>query len=81
MDLFSLGDLGGILIGAMLVAALVLSISLGVDETSSFSLFLRRKLIKDKGSDHSGPRDARRPVSDVRAAPGSSKSNGKKRFE
>lgn len=46
MDLFSLGDLGGLLIGAVVVAALIVCIAMGVEEPPGLSGFLRRRQIK-----------------------------------
>jgi hypothetical protein len=46
MDLYSLGGLGGLLIGAVVVAALIFCIAMGVDDPQDFSGFLRRRQIK-----------------------------------
>lgn len=45
-DLYSLGSLVGVLIGAIVVAALIFGITLGVDEAPDLPGFLRRRPAK-----------------------------------
>jgi hypothetical protein len=76
-DLFSLGDLGGILIGFVVVAALIFSITVGVDDPSGLPGLLRRSQVKKDGSRSSDPRGSDRVLAPQRmgdAPAGASKS-------